>query len=83
MEQLELAIQEIKKEMPGLELHENEPMSSHCSFRIGGPVRALAAPQELLDARLELRRAAPRQQLARELLRQIQGRRGGGRPQRS
>ena len=47
MEQLELAIQEIKKEMPGLELHENEPMSSHCSFRIGGPVRALAAPQDV------------------------------------
>ena len=39
MEQLELAIQEIKKEMPGLELKENEPMSAHCSFRIGGPVR--------------------------------------------
>ena len=47
MEQLELAIQEIKKEMPGLELRENEPMSAHCSFRIGGPVRALAAPQDV------------------------------------
>ena len=47
MEQLELAIQEIKKEMPGLELKENEPMSGHCSFRIGGPVRALAAPQDV------------------------------------
>ena len=47
MEQLELAIQEIKKEMPGLELHENEPMSAHCSFRIGGPARALAVPQDV------------------------------------
>ena len=47
MEQLELAIQEIRKEMPGLELHENEPMSGHCSFRIGGPARALAAPQDV------------------------------------
>ena len=47
MEQLELAIQEIIKEMPGLELHENEPMCAHCSFRIGGPVRALAAPQDV------------------------------------
>ncbi len=47
MEELELAIQEIKKEMPGLELHENEPMAAHCSFRIGGPVRALAAPQDV------------------------------------
>ena len=33
--------------MPGLELHENEPMAGHCSFRIGGPVRALAAPQDV------------------------------------
>lgn len=47
MEALELAISEIKKELPGLELHENEPMASHCSFRIGGPVRALAAPQDV------------------------------------
>ena len=47
MEQLERAIQEIKKEMPGLALLENEPMNTHCSFRIGGPVRALAAPQDV------------------------------------
>ena len=46
MEQLELAIQEIKQALPGLELHENEPMAAHCSFRIGGPVRALATPQD-------------------------------------
>ena len=47
MENLELAIAEIKRELPGLELHENEPMAAHCSFRIGGPVRALAAPQDV------------------------------------
>ena len=47
MENLEKAIQDIKAEMPGLELHENEPMAAHCSFRIGGPVRALAAPQDV------------------------------------
>ncbi len=47
MEQLELAIDEIKKEMPGLALYENEPMSAHCSFRIGGPVRALGVPQDV------------------------------------
>ena len=47
MEQLELAIEEIKKEMPGLALYENEPMSAHCSFRIGGPVRALGVPQDV------------------------------------
>ena len=47
MENLEKAIQDIKAEMPGLELRENEPMAAHCSFRIGGPVRALAAPQDV------------------------------------
>ena len=47
MEQLELAIEEIKREMPGLALYENEPMSNHCSFRIGGPVRALGVPQDV------------------------------------
>ena len=44
MENLEKAIAEIKTQMPGLRLLENEPMSAHCSFRIGGPVRALAVP---------------------------------------
>ncbi len=47
MENLELAIEEIKREMPGLALYENEPMSAHCSFRIGGPVRALGVPQDV------------------------------------
>ena len=47
MEQLELAIEEIKKELPGLTLYENEPMAGHCSFHIGGPVRALAVPQDV------------------------------------
>ena len=47
MENLELAIEEIKKEMPGLALYENEPMSEHSSFRIGGPVRALAVPGDV------------------------------------
>ena len=47
MEQLELAIEEIKKELPGLALYENEPMAGHCSFHIGGPVRALSVPQDV------------------------------------
>ncbi len=46
MENLELAIQEIKETMPGLSLLENEPMAAHCSFKIGGPARALASPQD-------------------------------------
>ena len=47
MENLELTIQEIKQELPGLKLYENEPMSAHSSFRIGGPARALAVPQDV------------------------------------
>ena len=47
MEQLENAIAEIKEAMPGLELRENEPMSEHCSFRIGGPARVLAIPSDV------------------------------------
>ena len=47
MENLELAIEQIKKELPGLKLLENEPMSAHSSFRIGGPARALASPAEM------------------------------------
>lgn len=47
MENLERAIQEIRECMPGLELHENEPMADHCSFKIGGPVRALAVPGDV------------------------------------
>ena len=47
MENLENAIVEIKEKMPGLKLLENEPMSSHCSFRIGGPARVLAIPSDV------------------------------------
>ena len=47
MENLEKAIEEIKRELPGLKLLENEPLSDHCSFRIGGPVRALAVPSDV------------------------------------
>lgn len=47
MEKLENAIKEIKEVLPGLELMENEPMSEHCSFKIGGPVRALAVPSDI------------------------------------
>ena len=41
---LEEAIAKIRDDIPGLELRENEPMSAHCSFRIGGPVRAMLLP---------------------------------------
>ena len=47
MEKLENAIAEIKKVFPGMKILENEPMRAHCSFRPGGPVRALAYPTDL------------------------------------
>ena len=47
MEKLENAIAEIKKVVPGMKILENEPMRAHCSFRTGGPVRALAYPSDL------------------------------------
>lgn len=49
MENLEKAIEKIKEVMPGLKLLENEPMAEHCSFRIGGPVRAMAYPQDVMS----------------------------------
>ncbi len=47
MENLENAIKEIKTVMPGMKLLENEPMSRHCSFKIGGPARVLASPSDV------------------------------------
>ncbi len=37
-------IADIRAAFPGLELREEEPMSRHCSFRIGGPAAAMAFP---------------------------------------
>lgn len=49
MEKLEKALKEIKAAFPGMDIKENEPMSEHCSFRCGGPVRALAAPGDVMS----------------------------------
>ncbi len=49
MEKLENAIIELKEKMPGLKLLENEPMSAHSSFRIGGPARVLAVPEDVMS----------------------------------
>ncbi len=46
-ENLENAILAVKEKLPGMKLLENEPMSRHSSFRIGGPVRALASPSDV------------------------------------
>ena len=46
---LEKAIAAVKEALPGMTLLENEPMSEHCSFKIGGPVRALAVPEDVIS----------------------------------
>ena len=46
-ENLEKAVAAVKAALPGMTLLEHEPMSQHSSFRIGGPVRALAAPSDV------------------------------------
>ena len=48
-------ISDIRSALPGLELHENEPMSAHCSFRIGGPARLMACPASGTEAAALLR----------------------------
>ena len=49
MEGLEKALEQIKENMPGLELREHEPMREHCSFKVGGPVRAFAVPRDIFE----------------------------------
>lgn len=51
----EKLINDIRSALPGLEMHENELMSAHCSFRIGGPVRLMACPASGAEAAALLR----------------------------
>ena len=41
----DLLVSRLREAVPELMILENEPMSKHTSFRIGGPVRALVQPQ--------------------------------------
>ena len=40
-------IKEIREILPSLPLFENEPMAKHSSFKIGGPARAFAVPEDI------------------------------------
>ena len=51
----EKLINDIRSALPELEMHENEPMSAHCSFRIGGPARLMACPASGAEAAALLR----------------------------
>ena len=46
---LEAAVAAVKQALPGMTLLEHEPMSAHCSFKIGGPARALAVPEDVFS----------------------------------
>ena len=58
MDRLETLAQMLKSRFPGLELRENEPMSRHTTFRIGGPARLMALPWDRKEAAAVVRTAA-------------------------
>lgn len=47
MDRVENAVAEVKARFPGMTILENEPMSAHSSFKIGGPARVIAVPSDL------------------------------------
>ena len=44
---LDLIVSRLREALPALSILENEPMSKHTSFRIGGPVRAMVQPASI------------------------------------
>ncbi len=48
---------ELKRRVPSLEVRENEPMSAHTTFRIGGPMRLMALPKTMEEAVLAVQTA--------------------------
>ena len=48
-EYMEEVIEKIKQEFPNMTFYENEPMSKHCSMKVGGPVRAIAVPSDIFS----------------------------------
>lgn len=52
MNEFSTLAKEIRQQLPTLELRENEPMSRHCSFKIGGPASALALPSSIEETAL-------------------------------
>ncbi len=47
MDVFDSVIKEIRETLPSLPLFEEEPMAKHSSFKIGGPVRAFAVPEDI------------------------------------
>lgn len=59
MNRIEHLFRTLQKEVPGLELRENEPMSRHTTFRVGGPAALMALPdtEDKLLAAVRISRA--------------------------
>lgn len=49
--------EELRRECPGMELREYEPMAQHTTFRIGGPARVMALPGSVEEAAAAVRTA--------------------------
>ena len=47
--------QRLSEALPGLEIRENEPMSEHCSFKIGGPARLMLFPGDAAEGAAALK----------------------------
>ena len=51
MTNLDPIVRALREQLPELEILEYEPMRAHCSFRIGGPARALVRPASAEERR--------------------------------
>ena len=57
MERLEELKKRLEEGCPGLELREDEPMSRHTTFRIGGPAALMALPRTVGEAKAAVKAA--------------------------
>ena len=58
MARLDTLYGRLRAAAPGLELRQNEPMSAHTTFRVGGPAALMALPRTAEEARIALQTAA-------------------------
>ena len=57
MERLAELKKRLEEGCPGLELREDEPMSRHTTFRIGGPAALMALPRTVGEAKAAVKAA--------------------------
>ena len=61
MDQYEQLAAALRARCPELEIREWEPMARHTTFRIGGPVRLMALPKTVGEAKKALQAAGERE----------------------